>query len=308
MADGAAVRRLYKVLGVTSTISDEELKGAYREQVLKWHPDRHTEARARDAAEFKFRELQAAFDDLTKHRKSYPSNSSGAGHSQAHTAYDPLNRRQTEAERAKRSHDVRGGQKAADGWGPWRSSRGSTWSAETGQPERPFEYTNEKSQGFTAPRFVRDARKLEYEKKYSTTEFRVRRLAIAGVILGGAWTLWTAMYGGGTRRRLVTGSRHGAPSMSLPGTGWTQKTPEATGSHSFTPIAGASPVSMAAAASGGVGLASAVVSDGERKHAQMRKADGDVLKAQGDYTGAAAAYREAALSVGVDVSIRSVSH
>ena len=181
MGDGGAVRRLYKVLGVTSTISDGELKQAYREQVLKWHPDRHTNARARDDAEFKFRELQAAFDDLTKHRKLYPNNSSGAAHSQAHTS-DPLNRQQTQAERAKRSHDVRGGHKAADGWGPWTSARGSTWSAETGQPERPFEYNNERARGFTAPRFVRDASRLEYEKKYSTTEFRVRRFAIAGVL------------------------------------------------------------------------------------------------------------------------------
>ena len=126
----------------------------------------------------------------------------------------------------------------------------------------------------------------------------------AGVFLGGAYTLWTWLYGGGvTRRRLVTGSRHGSPSMSLPGTGWNQKAPEATGGHSFTPVAGVSPVAMAAAASssaGGVGLASAVVSDGERRNARVRKAEGDTLKAQGDYAGAAVAYRDATLSAGVD--------
>ena len=181
----------------------------------------------------------------------------------------------------------------ADGWGPWTSSRGSTWSAETGQPHKPFEYSSEHSRGFTAPRFVRDASRLEYEKKYSPLEFRVRRFAIAGVILGGVYTLWSWAYGGGiTRRRLTTVSRQPSGSGRL--TPPTQPVyPSAT-----APVM----VAAAAAASGATaaGLASVAASEGSRQHAASQKAAGDTMRANGDFAGAAKAYREAALSAGVD--------
>jgi hypothetical protein len=182
----------------------------------------------------------------------------------------------------------------ADGWGPWTSSRGSTWSAETGQPHKPFEYSSEHSRGFTAPRFVRDASRLEYEKKYSPLEFRVRRFAIAGVILGGVYTLWSWAYGGGiTRRRLTTVSRQPSGSGRL--TPPTQPVyPSAT-----APVMVAA---AAAAASGATaaGLASVAASEGSRQHAASQKAAGDTMRANGDFAGAAKAYREAALSAGVD--------
>ena len=148
----------------------------------------------------------------------------------------------------------------SDGWGPWTSAKGSTWSEQTGQPNKPFEYSAERSRGFTAPRFVRDAERLEYEKKYSPLEFRVRRFAIAGVILGGVYTLWSWAYGGGiTRRRLTTVSRQPSGSGRL--TPPTQPVyPSAT-----APVM----VAAAAAASGATaaGLASVAASEGSRQHA-----------------------------------------
>ena len=107
MAEAAKARKLYRVLGVSSNISDEELKQAYRAAALKWHPDRHGGA-ARKDAEFKFREAQAAFDDLVSHRQKHGS----AGTS----SHDPLNKQRAHAARTKdssRSHDVRTGHRAA---------------------------------------------------------------------------------------------------------------------------------------------------------------------------------------------------
>lgn len=106
MAEGAKARKLYRVLGVSSNISDEELKEAYRAAALKWHPDRHGGA-AREDAEFKFREAQAAYDDLVSHREKHGSGTS---------SHDPLNRQRAHADRTKdssRSHDVRTGHRAA---------------------------------------------------------------------------------------------------------------------------------------------------------------------------------------------------
>ena len=106
MAESAKVRKLYRVLGVSSNISDEELKEAYRAAALKWHPDRHGGA-AREDAEFKFREAQAAYDDLVSHRQKHGSGAS---------PHDTLNRQRAQAERTKdssRSHDVRSGHRAA---------------------------------------------------------------------------------------------------------------------------------------------------------------------------------------------------
>ena len=106
MTEAAKVRKLYRVLGVSPNISDEELKEAYRAAALKWHPDRHGGAALKDA-EFKFREAQAAFDDLVSHRQK---------HGSATSSQDPLNRQKAKAERPKdssRSHDVRTGHRAA---------------------------------------------------------------------------------------------------------------------------------------------------------------------------------------------------
>ena len=108
------MRKLYRVLGVASSSSDEQLKEAYRSAVLKWHPDRHQGAAARSDAEFRFREAQAAYDDITAHRQQNGVPSAGSSGSNA-GAYDPLNRQRTQAERAKESyaHDVRSGHRAA---------------------------------------------------------------------------------------------------------------------------------------------------------------------------------------------------
>ncbi|KAJ1674240.1 Molecular chaperone (DnaJ super), partial [Spiromyces aspiralis] len=57
----------YKILGVSKSASEEELKKAYRKEALKWHPDRHKEDK--DIAEKKFKDLSEAYEVLSDKQK-----------------------------------------------------------------------------------------------------------------------------------------------------------------------------------------------------------------------------------------------
>lgn len=60
----------YRILEVTPDASDEELKKAYRRMALKFHPDRvaHLGDDMQKAANKKFQELNAAYDQIKKER------------------------------------------------------------------------------------------------------------------------------------------------------------------------------------------------------------------------------------------------
>lgn len=52
----------YEVLGVANNATDEEIRKAYRKKVMQFHPDRNP---GDDAADAKFKEMQAAYEALT---------------------------------------------------------------------------------------------------------------------------------------------------------------------------------------------------------------------------------------------------
>lgn len=67
----------YKVLGISSDATDEEVKKAYRELSCKYHPDANANNPLKDLAEEKFKEVQAAYSQIMDMRaKGYATNGS----------------------------------------------------------------------------------------------------------------------------------------------------------------------------------------------------------------------------------------
>lgn len=58
----------YKVLGILSTASDDEVKKAYRKLSRMYHPDANLNNPNKDQAEEKFKEVQQAYDRVMKER------------------------------------------------------------------------------------------------------------------------------------------------------------------------------------------------------------------------------------------------
>jgi curved DNA-binding protein CbpA len=74
----------YKVLGVSPTATDEEIRDAYRALVKKYHPDRYQDSDLKERAEEKMKEINAAYELLTKGSGSGASGSYGqAGYGQS---------------------------------------------------------------------------------------------------------------------------------------------------------------------------------------------------------------------------------
>ena len=60
----------YKILGVPEDASDEEIKKAYRELARKYHPDNYHDNPLADLAQEKMKEINAAYEQITKERAS----------------------------------------------------------------------------------------------------------------------------------------------------------------------------------------------------------------------------------------------
>jgi len=67
------MRNPYEVLGIKQGASQEEIKKAYRELVKQYHPDQYGNNPLRDLAEEKLREINEAYDALTKNAQSSSS-------------------------------------------------------------------------------------------------------------------------------------------------------------------------------------------------------------------------------------------
>ncbi len=78
----------YQVLGVKPDASDEEIKRAYRELARKYHPDNYQNNPLADLAEEKMKEINEAYDAVTKMRSGAYSagnyNSGSAGYQGAY--------------------------------------------------------------------------------------------------------------------------------------------------------------------------------------------------------------------------------
>ncbi len=68
----------YEVLGVSETASDEEIRRAYRELVKKYHPDQFADNPLKDLANEKLKQVNEAYDLITKQRAGRSSGASGS--------------------------------------------------------------------------------------------------------------------------------------------------------------------------------------------------------------------------------------
>ena len=65
----------YKVLGVTPSASDADVKKAYRELAKKYHPDKYADSPLADLASEKMKEVNEAYEQIMNERKNGGSSS-----------------------------------------------------------------------------------------------------------------------------------------------------------------------------------------------------------------------------------------
>ncbi|MBQ3063611.1 MAG: J domain-containing protein [Clostridia bacterium] len=76
----------YKVLGVSPDADDEAIKKAYRELARKYHPDRYTDTDLADLASEKMKEINAAYEEITRMREAGAAPGGGASYADPHDA------------------------------------------------------------------------------------------------------------------------------------------------------------------------------------------------------------------------------
>ncbi len=89
----------YKVLNVPSTATDEEVKKAYRDLARKYHPDNYHDNPLADLAQEKMKEVNEAYDAITRQRSGGEGHQSGGGATyQAQSGYQTQNYQRASAD------------------------------------------------------------------------------------------------------------------------------------------------------------------------------------------------------------------
>jgi molecular chaperone DnaJ len=110
----------YEVLGIREGASQEEIRAAYKEQVKKYHPDKHQDNPLYELAEEKLQEINEAYEYLTK-------NGGGQGYGSAGPGYSNGSQRQSPEFQEIRRNIDRGNLAAAEASLSRSRSRGAEW-------------------------------------------------------------------------------------------------------------------------------------------------------------------------------------
>lgn len=77
----------YEVLGLKPGASQDEIKKAYRKLIKQYHPDQYIDNPLKDLAEQKMREINEAYDALTKNNGNYGRSNSYSNSTNSSTSY-----------------------------------------------------------------------------------------------------------------------------------------------------------------------------------------------------------------------------
>lgn len=71
----------YKVLGVSPTATDDQIKDAYRKLARKYHPDKYVDSDMKDLAEEKMKEINSAYEVIQQMRSNGAQSAYGSSYS-----------------------------------------------------------------------------------------------------------------------------------------------------------------------------------------------------------------------------------
>ena len=69
----------YKVLGISPSATDDQVKEAYRTLAKKYHPDQYADSPLKDLADEKMKEINEAYDTITAQRRAGNTGAAGYG-------------------------------------------------------------------------------------------------------------------------------------------------------------------------------------------------------------------------------------